>query len=198
MSPPRAISSAAARTKLVQRVAQHIVPSNGELPLHNTLPPTPALLRQRRRSASWGAFMANTDKPDPVSSESSQDAPEAVTLSASGQPLHARAQSPVPNPVLSYSISPHSTIPDHAPVVPSSATCSPFAIPHPKRFNAVNINKKFLQKNSTSSAAAVVASLAAAAKTGTPARMSSSFIFWSSHVSQQHALPPSLLLRIPS
>ncbi|KAH0838507.1 hypothetical protein J3R83DRAFT_6824 [Lanmaoa asiatica] len=118
--------------------------------------------------------MANTDKLEPVSSESSQDGPEAVTLPVSGEPLHTRAHSPVLNPEQLYTNSSHSTTPDHTSAPPSapvpSATYSPFAIPHPKRFNAVNINKKFLQKNSTSSAAAsVVASLAAAAKTGSPA-----------------------------
>ncbi|KAF8559320.1 hypothetical protein OG21DRAFT_723617 [Imleria badia] len=61
--------------------------------------------------------------------------------------------------------------PDHAPPPPCAPPpSSSFAIPHPKRFNAVNINKKFLQKNSSSSAAAsTLASLAAAAKSGSPA-----------------------------
>ncbi|KAG6381401.1 hypothetical protein JVT61DRAFT_5815 [Boletus reticuloceps] len=111
--------------------------------------------------------MANFDKPEPVSP---QDGPEAVTLSVSGEPLHSRAQSPVLDPERPYS---NSATPDHAPPPPSapaaSAACSPFAIPHPKRFNAVNINKKFLQKNSTSSATASAIASLAAAKTGSPA-----------------------------
>lgn len=117
--------------------------------------------------------MANTDKAERVSSESSHDEPEAT----SGELLHTRVQSPVLN-VLNpeqqqHTISSHATVPDHAPA--PSATYSPFAIPHPKRFNAVNINKKFLQKNS-SAAVSVLANLATAAKTGSPARMSSLFL----------------------
>ncbi|KAG9314575.1 hypothetical protein JVU11DRAFT_5377 [Chiua virens] len=114
--------------------------------------------------------MANTDKPELVSSESSQDGREAVASLGS---LQARARSPVSNPEQPYSSSSHSTTPDHAPPAPppaSSAAFSPFAIPHPKRFSAVNINKKFLQKNSPSStAASVAAGLATSAKAGSPA-----------------------------
>lgn len=125
------------------------------------------------------ALMANLDKPEPVSSESSQDGLEAVTLPASGEPLHARAQSPVLNPEQPYT---NSTTPDHVPAAPAAppppASYSPFAIPHPKRFNAVNINKKFLQKNSTSVAASAAITPAAAAKAGSPARMSSSLLYF--------------------
>ena len=141
--------------------------------------------------ASWGAFMASTDKADPASSESSHDGPETTTLSTSAESAHTRAQSPA------HTVSSHAAVPDHAPAAPAapvpSATCSPFAIPHPKRFNAVNINKKFLQKNSSSSGAvSVVASLATAAKSGSPARMSSpSSSFASLTSSRQRAPHPS-------
>ena len=115
------------------------------------------------------------DNPGQLPAEHPQDAPEAVTLApATEQPLHARAQSPVLIPEQPFT---NSTTPDHLPpppaAPPSTAAYSPFAIPHPKRFSAVNINKKFLQKNSTTSAASAVASgLAVAAKAGSPARMS--------------------------
>lgn len=203
---PRAISSTAARTKLVQRAARHIIiPSKGELPplyrrsrhppVHSPL--TRFLLRKSQRSASWGAFMANTDKAEPVSSESSQDAPEAVTLPPSEEPLHTRVQSPVPNPEHPYTNLSLSTTPDHPPASPavpsSSAAYSPFAIPHPKRFNAVNINKKFLQKNSSSAATSVLASLATAAKAGSPARMSSPPLFFVRLTSPSSTTSPSAL-----
>lgn len=132
--------------------------------------------------------MANTDKAAP--SESSQDGPEAVTLPARREP----SQSPVLNPEQPYSSSSHSTTPDHAAAPaapPSSATCSPFAIPHPKRFSAVNINKKFLQKNS-SAASSVGASLAAA-KTGSPTRMFSSLSYFAHLTSPTSSACPSTL-----
>lgn len=104
------------------------------------------LTRPVPRSSS-GAYMANPEPQDDMS----------------------RVHSPALNPEQPYTVS---TTPDHAPPPPPSAS---FAIPHPKRFNAVNINKKFLQKNSSSSAAAsAVATLAAAAKSGSPARMAPS------------------------
>ena len=127
-------------------------------------PPTPSHSSPTRPSRLIsGASMASIEKPEPASSESSLEGPHADT--------HSRA----PSPALNSDQQPNS-IQEHAPTPappPPASTASPFAIPHPKRFNSVNINKKFLQKNSSSSAVAVVASLTTAAKTGSPTRTSS-------------------------
>ncbi|KAF8845315.1 hypothetical protein BDN67DRAFT_448473 [Paxillus ammoniavirescens] len=126
--------------------------------------------------------MANIDKTEAGISESSKDGPETTNaLTREETTLHNSVQSPVTNseqahPVKSP-ISLHSTSPD-VPAPPShpspassvSATYPPFSIPHPKRFNAVTINKTFLQKNSTSSAtASAVSSHVTAVKAGSPA-----------------------------
>ncbi|KAG6371558.1 hypothetical protein JVT61DRAFT_9264 [Boletus reticuloceps] len=105
--------------------------------------------------------MANSDKLEPVSSESSKDGPDAVT-----PPLQNGTRSgPTPaidglnglvTPILPLWITPLPLPLLHHPQ-------RSLFIPHPKRFNAVNINRKFLQKNSTSSA---VDSFTAATKAG--------------------------------
>ncbi|KAF9229562.1 hypothetical protein BS17DRAFT_28049 [Gyrodon lividus] len=123
--------------------------------------------------------MANIDQAEVWISESSKDGPETANALTSGEATsHNSAQSPVANlyPVKSP-ISSHSTTPD-VPAAPShpslasavSATCTPLSISHPKRFNAVNINKKFLQKNPTSSATTSAASShVTTVKAGSPA-----------------------------
>ncbi|KIJ68652.1 hypothetical protein HYDPIDRAFT_24910 [Hydnomerulius pinastri MD-312] len=126
--------------------------------------------------------MANIDKAETGLSESSKDGPETANALTSGD---LRCDNSVQSPVGSSEqvhpvkspISSHSTTPDVSattshptPTTGPSATFSAFSIPHPKKFSAVNINKKFLQKNSSSSATVSAASShISGIKSGSPA-----------------------------
>lgn len=52
----------------------------------------------------------------------------------------------------------------------SGSSSAGVSAPHPKKFNAVNINKKFLQKNSSSPISASPTSTTSPLKSGSPAR----------------------------
>ena len=57
---------------------------------------------------------------------------------------------------------------------PQSSGLTPTA-PHPKKFNTVNISKKFLERNSSASASVTSASHSSTAKSGSPVGMYSAF-----------------------
>lgn len=52
----------------------------------------------------------------------------------------------------------------------SNSATGPSAAPHPKRFSAVNINKKFLEKNSSASGSSPISQGSPASKAGGPSR----------------------------
>ncbi|KAL4069454.1 hypothetical protein J3A83DRAFT_3562185 [Scleroderma citrinum] len=118
--------------------------------------------------------MASTDKPEPGSSQSSKDG-----LTAGGlRDADTSAEPPVPDPTLikSPALSPtttdRSTTPSHQSLAPgSSSSYTAFANPPPKKFSAVNINKKFFQKTSTTSSSTPSTSLSNSStiKSGSPA-----------------------------
>lgn len=98
--------------------------------------------------------MASIDNPDPGSSQSSKDGLSTGELRDADTSANTSAEPPVPDlPLIkSPATTDVSTAPSHqSPAPGSSSSYTAFANPPPKRFSAVNINKKFLQKTSTNS-----------------------------------------------
>jgi len=125
--------------------------------------------------------MASIDNPDPGSSQSSKDGLSTGELRDADTSANTSAEPPVPDlpliksPVSSPSATTDvSTAPSHqSPAPGSSSSYTAFANPPPKKFSAVNINKKFLQKTSTnSSVPSASLSNPSTIKTGSSARKS--------------------------
>ncbi|KAH7914497.1 hypothetical protein BJ138DRAFT_386877 [Hygrophoropsis aurantiaca] len=127
--------------------------------------------------------MANIDKTDTGLSDLNPSNGPAIAQILNSSPGDSANKSadepPVKNSDLvssdKSSNSPNSASPANsaAPSRPSPASGlsnphTPLTVPHPKKFSAVNINKKFLQKNSGSAGSASISSNLITAKSGSP------------------------------
>ncbi|KAH7924004.1 hypothetical protein BV22DRAFT_544887 [Leucogyrophana mollusca] len=127
--------------------------------------------------------MANIDKTDTgLSDLNPSNGPaiaQALNLSAEDPAINLADKPPVGNsdtvcsdqsPLSPNSISPANSAAPSRPS-PASGISSPFtplSVPHPKKFSAVNINKKFLEKNSSAGSTPVSSNLVTV-KSGSPA-----------------------------
>lgn len=124
--------------------------------------------------------MASIDKPDPGSSQPLKDELPTGELRDLDTAASISAEPPVPDTKSPNSNSSPSTTTDvstapshQSPAPSSSSSYTAFANPPPKKFSAVNINKRFFQKTSTSSSVlSASSSNPSTIKTGSSARMS--------------------------
>jgi hypothetical protein len=146
--------------------------ANFFLPSSQTYSGLPGKLKIR---ASFDASMADTDKETTVSLEPAKEATEhaalltenVVTIATDDTSEGVLNETKGPDSQASQPVGDLTGSSTSAATLGSSASSS-VNVPHPKRFSAVNINKKFLEKNSSATGAIQTSSTSTVAKAGGP------------------------------